>query len=263
MDEAGVAKRTYVIVGGTTGLGLSAARALVANGAQVGLCGRSEESVAQALAELGEARAVGTSLDATETGSMSELVELTCARFGALSGLYHVAGGSGRAQGDGPLHEITDEGWDYTMRQNLTSLMHSNRAAVRKFRQQGGGGAILNMGSVLAFSPSPAHFASHAYAATKAAVEGFSRSVAAYYARDNIRVNVVAPALIDTPMSERAQEDPSIMDFVKRKQPLDEGRIGVPADLDGAVLFLLGKGGRFVTGQVLRVDGGWSVTEGV
>ncbi len=184
------------------------------------------------------------------------------ARFGELHGLYHVAGGSGRAQGDGPVHELTDEGWDYTIRQNLTSVMLSNRAAVRRFREQGAGGTILNMGSVLGFSPSPRHFASHAYAASKAGIEGFSKSLAAYYAKENIRVNVIAPALVQTPMSERAQENDAIMDFVKGKQPLDGGRIGAPSDLDSAVLCFLGEAGRFVTGQVLNVDGGWSVSEG-
>lgn len=262
-DKDGVAGKTIVIVGGTTGLGLSAARALLARGARVAICGRSEESVNRAVGELGEEHAVGTAADATEAGTVTELIEIACARFGELHGLYHVAGGSGRAEGDGPLHEITDAGWDFTLRQNLTSVMHSNRAAVRKFREQGGGGTILNMGSVLGFSPSPEHFASHAYAAAKAGIEGFSKSLAAYYARDSIRVNVIAPALVETPMSERARQDPSIMEFVKRKQPLDGGRIGVPDDLDGAVLFLLGSGSRFVTGQVLSVDGGWRVSDGV
>lgn len=260
MAEFGVADRSYVIVGGTTGLGFSAARALIANGARVGICSRSEGSVAKALEELGE-NAVGSSLDASESGSVGELIELTCARFGALHGLYHVAGGSGRAQGDGPLHELSDDGWEYTIRQNLTSVMLSNRAAVRRFREQEAGGVILNMGSVLGFSPSSRYFASHAYAAAKAGIEGFSKSLASYYAKENIRVNVIAPALVETPMSERAQENDAIMEFVKEKQPLDGGRIGAPGDLDSAVLCLLGEAGRFVTGQILNVDGGWSVSE--
>ena len=118
------------------------------------------------------------------------------------------------------------------------------------------------MGSVLGASPSPEYFASHAYAATKSATIGFSRSLASTYAKDNIRVNVIAPALVETPMSERAQANEEILDFITTKQPLDGGRIGVPDDLDAAVLFLLGPESKFVTGQVLAVDGGWSVSEG-
>ena len=118
------------------------------------------------------------------------------------------------------------------------------------------------MGSVLGFSPSPIHFATHGYAATKAAVIGFTKSIASYYAKEGIRANVVAPALVETPMSERAAANDRIMGYVRSKQPLDGGRIGVPEDLDAAVLYLLSDESKYVTGQVLSVDGGWSVSEG-
>jgi NAD(P)-dependent dehydrogenase (short-subunit alcohol dehydrogenase family) len=164
--------------------------------------------------------------------------------------------------GDGPLHEISEEGWEGTLRLNLTSLFLSNRAAVRQFLGQGTGGSILNMASVLGFSPSPRYFATHAYAAAKAAIVGLTRSTAAYYAPQGIRVNAVAPALVETPMARRAAEDATIREFIATKQPLDGGRIGQPEDLDAAVVYLLSDAARFVTGQVLAVDGGWSVTEG-
>ena len=140
--------------------------------------------------------------------------------------------------------------------------MLSNRAAIEHFMLTGNGGAILNMGSVLGYSPSPGFFTTHAYAAAKSAVIGFSRSIAAYYAKNNIRVNVIAPALIDTPMAERAINNPDILHFIQSKQPLDGGRAGIPEDVDGAAVFLLSKAARFITGQVLAVDGGWTVTEG-
>jgi len=184
------------------------------------------------------------------------------AQWGDLHGLYHVAGGSGRSQGDGPLHEMTLEGWNATFELNLTSLMLSNRAAIKTFLKQSHGGNILNMGSVLGFSPSPHFFATHAYAATKSAIIGFSKSIAAYYAQNNIRVNVIAPALIETPMAQRAAQDDTIQAFIRTKQPLDGGRIGRPEDLDGATSFLLSDQSSFVTGQVITIDGGWSVSEG-
>jgi NAD(P)-dependent dehydrogenase (short-subunit alcohol dehydrogenase family) len=118
------------------------------------------------------------------------------------------------------------------------------------------------MGSVLGFSPSPKYFTTHAYAASKSAVIGFSKSIAAYYAQYNIRINVIAPALIETPMSQRAVQDRAIMDFVKTKQPLDGGRVGVPEDAAGAAVFLLSDYSKFITGQVVSVDGGWSVSDG-
>ncbi len=250
-----------LIVGGTGGLGLSAARRLVAKGAQVVVTGRTVEEVAAAVAELGQ-QARGVAADATLPGSAEQAVALAVAEFGRLDALYHVAGGSGRRAGDGALHDLTDEGWDYTLELNLKSVMMSNRAVVRQFRAQGGGGVILNMGSVLGWSPSPEHFASHAYAAAKAGIVGFSRSLAAYYAKENIRVNVIAPGLVASPMSARAMGDESIQAFVKKKQPLDGGRAGEVDDLDEAALFLLSDASRFVTGQVLAVDGGWTVSEG-
>ena len=96
----------------------------------------------------------------------------------------------------------------------------------------------------------------------KAAVVGFSRSIAAYYAPGDIRVNVIAPALVETPMSRRAANDEKIRRFVKSKQPLDGGRIGAPEDLDAAAVWLLSEGAKFCTGQVIAVDGGWCVSQG-
>ena len=80
--------------------------------------------------------------------------------------------------------------------------------------------------------------------------------------RAGIRVNAIAPALVATPMSGRAQASDEIMSFIKQKQPLDGGRIGMPEDLDGAAVFLMSAAASFITGQVLAVDGGWNVSEG-
>ena len=199
--------------------------------------------------------------DATVEGSAEAAIDACQEAFGGFTGLYHVAGGSGRKWGDGPLHEMTLDGWQRTFALNLESLMLSNRAAIRAFLSAGTGGAILNMGSVLGFSPSPGHFATHAYAAAKSAVIGFSTSLAAYYAKDDIRVNVIAPALVDTPMATRAVSNPDIQRFIARKQPLDGGRTGLPGDLDGLATLLLSDAGRYITGQVIAVDGGWTVSE--
>jgi NAD(P)-dependent dehydrogenase (short-subunit alcohol dehydrogenase family) len=92
---------------------------------------------------------------------------------------------------------------------------------------------------------------------------GFSKAIAAYYAPQNIRVNVLAPALVETPMAQRAGGDEEIQRFIKTKQPLDGGRIGQPADLDAAAVYFLSDAARFTTGQVLAVDGGWSITDGL
>jgi NAD(P)-dependent dehydrogenase (short-subunit alcohol dehydrogenase family) len=257
-----LADKVIVIIGGTTGLGLSAARACAAAGARVVVVGRDPGNASKAAAELGSG-AEALAGDAMDPRTAERAIETAMERFRAFHGLYHVAGGSGRRQGDGPLHEITDEGWRYTLDENLGALFHSNRAAVKRLLADGTPGSILNMGSVLAWHPSPGHFATHAYAAAKAAAEGLTRSAAAYYAPRGIRFNLVAPALVETPMSRRAAGDADIMAYIRTKQPLDGGRIGAPGDLDAAVVYFLSDASRFVTGQVLRIDGGWSVTEGL
>ncbi len=252
--------KNIVIIGGTTGMGLSAARSFIEAGARVVVVGRNEHSVKDAGDLLGDA-AIAFSGDATLADTAVKAIQLCMDHFGGFDGLYHVAGGSGRNMGDGPLHELSLEGWDWTLHMNLTSLMLSNQAAVRKFIELKKGGTILNMGSVLGFSPAPRYFSTHGYAAAKSAIIGFSKSVAAYYAKDNIRVNVIAPALVETPMAQRAATNPEILSFIQSKQPLDGGRIGQPQDCDGLALYFMSDHSKFTTGQVVAVDGGWSVSE--
>jgi NAD(P)-dependent dehydrogenase (short-subunit alcohol dehydrogenase family) len=253
--------KSIVIIGGTTGIGLSAAKAFVKNGANVVLVGRNSESGNLAIAEIGGNSNLLTG-DAIDPNTAKLAINQCLNEFGSFDGLYHVAGGSGRKYGDGPIHELTLEGWNKTFELNLTSLMLSNQAAIQKFLEIGKGGTILNMGSILGHSPSPKHFATHAYAASKAAVIGLTKSLAAYYAAENIRVNLLAPALVETPMAQRAAKNEEIIQFIKTKQPLDGGRIGQPEDLDGAASYFMSDLSKFTTGQTLYVDGGWEVSEG-
>lgn len=253
--------KSIVVIGGTTGLGRSAALAVRNAGARVVVVGRTPESLTEMGALLGESGEPVLG-DAVEVGTAERAITRCLERFGGFDGLYHVAGGSGRRRGDGLLHELTEDGWQFTQDLNLKSVFLSNRAAVRQFLHQGSSGSILNCGSVLGFSPSPQFFGTHAYATAKAGIIGLTRSAAATYAKHGIRFNVVAPALVATPMSQRAQSNDAIRSFIKTKQPLDGGRMGVPEDLDAAVVWLLSDESRFVTGQVIAIDGGWSHSEG-
>ena len=253
--------KNLVIIGGTTGIGFSAAIAFIAEGAKVVAVGRNEESVVAAKNILRENAEV-FSADATQSGTAEKAIQVCIEKFKSFDGLYHVAGGSGRKMGDGPLHELTLEGWNKTLELNLTSLMLSNKAAIKKFLELKRSGTILNMSSVLGFSPSPKYFSTHAYAASKAAIIGFSKSIAAYYVKDDIRINVIAPALVETPMAQRAASDEDILSFIKTRQPLDNGRIGKPEDTDGIAVYFMSDQSKFTTGQLIAVDGGWSISEG-
>ncbi|HUI80155.1 MAG TPA: SDR family oxidoreductase [Bryobacteraceae bacterium] len=147
---------------------------------------------------------------------------------------------------------------------NLTTTFFMCRAVVSRMLQQSLGeggirGAILNIGSVLSESPEPRHFANHAYAAAKGGVVALSRSMAAYYAPHKIRVNVIAPGLVRTPVSERSEADPELNKLLKRKQPLTEGLIDAQ-EVARAALFLLSDDARPISGDVLTIDAGWSMT---
>jgi len=248
-------------MGGTTGMGLAAARALKNKGANLVVVGRNPNSCSSAKAELGD-KVLSISGDATDEQTMQKAIEMANNTFGTITGLFHVAGGSGRRWGDGPLHEISLDGWNKTLELNLTSMMLSNKAMVAYFMKSKKEGVILNMGSVLGYSPSPKYFATHAYTAAKAAIIGFSKSIASYYADQNIRVNVIAPSLFLTPMARRAAEDEQILQFIKTKQPLDGGRPGLSEDINNAVLMFLHPDSKFITGQILAIDGGWTISEG-
>ena len=252
------------LVTGSTGIAAAAALALHAEGARVFVVSRTAEHVDDLLRALGPTCA-GRRADLTEEAAVDALIGECVERFGRLDCVYNVAGISGRRFGDGPLHEMTLDGWSQTLVNNATSQFLVCRAAVRQMLTQapaknGQRGAILTMSSALARHPAAEHFATHGYAASKGAIESFSRAAAAYYAPYGIRVNVIAPGLVATPMSRRAQDDPQLMAYVGRRQPLAGGALA-PTDLAGAALFLLSDDARIVTGQVIAVDGGWSVSE--
>ncbi|HZZ79951.1 MAG TPA: SDR family oxidoreductase [Gemmataceae bacterium] len=244
-------EKRCVIVGGTSGIGLAAARRFVAEGARVVVAGLDE----------GDARGLCPfrACDASSEAAVDALFADVVAQLGGLDVLYHVAGSSGRRHGDGPLHDCSAVGWQATLDANLKSVFLTNRAAVRQLLAQGSGGVILNMASVLAFSPSPHHFDTVAYAASKGGVVAMSRHTAASYASRQIRVNVLAPGLIDTPMAARAVGDSTIVTFLQSKQPLGPGP-GTPEDCADAAVFLCSDEARFITGAVLPIDGGWSVS---
>jgi NAD(P)-dependent dehydrogenase (short-subunit alcohol dehydrogenase family) len=261
MSERLAGKRC-LIMGGTTGLGRAAAARFIEEGARVVIAGRSPEKGAAAVQALEAHGPVHfCACDASVPAEVETLYDRTRTVLGGLDVLYHVAGISGRRHGDGPLHECTDAGWQATMDANLKSTFLTNRAAVRIFRAQGRGGVILNMASVLGFSPSPHYFDTAAYAATKGGIIALSRLAASRYAVEGIRVNVIAPALVDTPMAARAVNDPAIQRFLRTKQPLAGGPAR-PEECSDAAVFLCSDEARLITGAVLPVDAGWTVSEG-
>jgi NAD(P)-dependent dehydrogenase (short-subunit alcohol dehydrogenase family) len=249
-----------LIVTGSTGIGAATARVAAEAGAHVLIATGDEASGIDLAAQISAELWTG---DLGRPAAADSVLAQCLSKFGRVDALFNAAGLSGRRFGDGPVHECTDEGWDVTFAQNVGVLFRMCRAvAARMLVQAPGGdglrGAILNIGSVLAESPEPRNFPTHAYAAAKGAVVALSRSMAAYYAPHHIRVNVLAPGLVRTPMSERAAA-PALHEFIAKKQPL-AGDMVDARDVARAALFLLGDASHSITGQVLSVDAGWSVT---
>lgn len=254
------------LITGSTGIAAATAKLAVQAGIKVFFTSRTAANCQQLADELqalaGDCAFLPAEL--TDPEAVAAVVQACVARYGRIDALFNVAGISGRRFGDGPLHECTVEGWEVTLDTNVKSQFLMCRAVlnqllVQPLREDGVRGAILNMASVLGFSPEAKHFATHAYAASKGAIIGLSKSMAAYYAPHKIRVNVIAPALIRTPMSARAQQNPVILDYMKVKQPLAEDLIEAD-EVANAALFLLGDQARYITGDVLTVDAGWTVS---
>lgn len=251
MSEA--LKNQSALVTGASGIGAATAHLFVQQGARVMVLDRSGESLAALKAQLPQIHTFQADLLEPETAARA-VVNAT-GNLGKLDILVNVAGISGRRFGDGPVHEATDEGWDSVMDTNARTTFQMCRAALGPMMAQKSG-AIVNIASVLAYAPAAEFFATHAYAACNGARIALTKSMAAYYARYGIRVNAVAPGLIATPMSQRAQTSQKILGYLQGRQPLT-AKPGTPEDVAGAILYLVTA--PFVTGVVLEVAGGWSV----
>jgi NAD(P)-dependent dehydrogenase (short-subunit alcohol dehydrogenase family) len=181
-------------------------------------------------------------------------------RYGQIDALMNVAGISGRSLGDGPLHQCTSDAWDKVMELNAKGTFLMCREVLALWTKNHQAGVILNTGTVLARSPQREYFATVGYAASKGAVEAMSVAAAAYYAPEGIRINVIAPGLVQTPMTTRAQANAEINDYMVHKQPLRKGML-TAEDIAKTACFLLRRDSSPITGQILNVDAGWTVSE--
>jgi NAD(P)-dependent dehydrogenase (short-subunit alcohol dehydrogenase family) len=246
-----------LLITGSTGIAEATALKASLQGDSIFVISRNETHCLDLCARLQDAGYYAC--DLTDERGVEDALIACLNRFGAIDAVFNVAGISGRSFGDGPLHECSTEGWTVTLDSNLKSMFLVCRGVLKYWLAAGRDGTMLNMSSVLAFSPQAQHFATHAYAATKGAIISMSLAMAAYYAPQKIRVNVIAPGLVRTPMSARAQTNPELLEFIAHKQPISDGMLEAD-DVARAALFLLGEESRHMTGQVITVDGGWTVS---
>lgn len=243
------------LITGSSGIGAATARLAAVYGARVFVCGLEESECRQLASECGGGFHAG---DLSQPAEAEKAVARCISELGPVDALFNVAGGSGRSHGDAPLHLCTDAGWDRTFDINLRTTFLMSRTVLRRMMVRKSG-AILHTTSVAAYDPEPRHFATHAYAAAKGAIIALTKSMAGHYAPHGIRVNAIAPGVVRTPMSLRAQADESVLQLLKTRQPL-AGTLMDADEVARAAVFLLGPSSQMITGQVLGVDAGWGVS---
>ena len=195
--------------------------------------------------------------DVTDEATVGATVAEAVKRLGGLDVVVNVVGISGRSLGDGPVHECTDAAWQRVLDVNVRSVFLVCKAA---YPFLGRGSSVVNVSSVLgATGDATGLFATHAYAASKGAVLALTKAMAATYAAEGIRVNAVAPGLVRTPMSRRAQTNDAVLVEAARRQPLT-GALVEPESVAAAITFLASTASAAITGAIVPVDGGWLVT---
>lgn len=235
----------HVIFGGAGGIGRATAARLVAAGARVLLAGRTADTLAAAAEALGPA-AAWTTTDATDAAQVDRVIDDAVTRFGRLHGIAHCVGSIVLK----PAHLTKPEEFEQVLRVNLVSAFHVVRAAGRVMPAAGGGAVVLVSSAAARIG-----LANHeAIAAAKAGLEGLARSASATYAAKQLRVNVVAPGLVRTPLAARITGSPAAEQASLGMHPL--GRLGEPDDVASAIAWLLDPATGWTTGQVIGVDGG-------
>lgn len=253
-----LANKVAIVTGGGSGIGRATALRMAAEGARVAIIDLNHaqaEETAQSIRAAGR-EAIALQADMSQAGQVRDAILASVQHFNRLDVIFNGAGGSGRRWGDGPAAECTEEGWDRTIDTNLKSVFLGCKYSIPEMLKVGAG-SIVNLSSVLGLVGGDDDFATHAYAASKGGIISLTRAIAAYYAPRGIRANVICPALIATPMSQRAQTDVKIRARLPELQPLT-GDFGRPDDVAFAAVYLASDEARFVTGTILTVDGGWT-----
>jgi NAD(P)-dependent dehydrogenase (short-subunit alcohol dehydrogenase family) len=242
--------KVALVTGGTSGIGRDTAVLFAKAGAKVVVTGRREvegkETVDLIRAACGDG--VFVKADVSKAAEVDALVQRTVEKFGRLDVAFNNAGIEGHWL---PIVEQSEEDWDQTIDINLKGVWLCLKYEIRQMLKQGGGGAIVNMASAAGLMGLAG---AATYSASKHGVIGLTKSAALETARSGIRVNVVCPAVVETPMADRAYEQPEIHKFVLGLHPM--GRFGRPEEISEAVLWMCSDRASFMTGQSLVLDGG-------
>lgn len=255
-DDSEVRGNTAIVTGGATGIGRAIAMEFARRGVNVGfnyvdLPGR--DIAAQALLSETALRAQGVSVhsDRCDVRDQEAVERFVADVRDELGGVHYLVNNAGIAR-DGALWRLSSESWKDVMDTNIAGAFHFMQAVSRIYREQHGG-KVVSISSIQAYYPS---FGVAAYAASKSALVGLTRSAAVELGPSNVNVNAVAPGYVRTELIEALPED--VLERAKHDAVL--GRLAEPEDIANVVLFLCSHQARHITGQVIFVDGGLSVS---
>lgn len=250
MTAIDLSGKNVVVTGGSRGIGLEIARALLRAGANVLITGRSEDSVGKGLAELG-GTAAGFAADVAREDDVARLVAQAEAVLGPVDALVNNAGVN-------PYYKRTEhtglQEWQHIIDVNLTGVFLCTRGFGEKMLARGEG-SIINITSVAAHTGLAR---SGAYCAAKAGVEAFSKSLAKDWAARGVRVNNVAPGYVKTDLTAGLSANDALRGMVEQRTPM--GRLAEPSEMTGVVVFLASDAASYVAGATIAVDGGWTAT---
>jgi len=241
-----LAGKVALVTGGAQGIGKAVALLLARNGADIAVSDinleKAEETVKEVQA-LGR-KALAIKADVATSGDVEKMVDAILSQFGKVDILINNAG----IARDKLILRMTEEDWDAVLNINLKGTFNCTKAVVRHMSKQKSG-KIVNIASVVG---EMGNAGQGNYAASKAGVIGFTKTIAREFAQRGINVNAIAPGYIETPMTDALPD--KVKEELKRMIPLD--RLGKPEDVAEAVLFLVSESANYITGQVLNVNGG-------
>lgn len=245
------AGRSVLVTGGGSGIGRAAALAYGREGAMVAVAGRGVDELEETVRRIGEAggRALAIRCDVAVAGEVEALVARVTAEFGRLDAAFNNAGVEGKFA---PIGELSGEDFDHVVGVNLKGVWLSIKYEAAAMKR---GGAIVNTASWLA---DRAVGGSSAYTASKGALLAMTRSLAVELGPQGIRINTILPGIIATPMFDRLGGNDDLSATLAAATPLR--RVGEPADVGDVAVWLSSEEARFVTGQNLLVDGGYTIT---
>jgi len=239
--------KVAIITGGGSGIGKAIATAFVREGAKVVIAGRDSKKLGRAAAEIGP-DCLAVSADVSNAGSVEKLVSATLDRFKKINILVNNAA----VLLPGTAESLSEEDFDQTFDINVKGLWLMSRAVVPHMRVAGGG-SIVNIGSVLSMVGARNRVA---YSASKGAVMAMTKAMALDHAAEKIRVNCIAPGIVETEMVARFSTDENARKQRVALHPM--GRFGQPAEIASAAVFLASDESAWTTGSVITVDGGYS-----